>query len=68
MIVYTRHTEQRLIERRINRAWIDATIMSPDWTTSDPDPTLTRSYKAIKPQAVVYSESCIGPMGLIRSS
>jgi hypothetical protein len=47
MIRLSIHTEKRVAERALDLAWIEATITAPDWTTADPDPTLTRSYKAI---------------------
>jgi hypothetical protein len=47
MIKLSIHTETRAIERKIERAWIDATVLTPDWTAPDPDPTLTRSFRAI---------------------
>jgi hypothetical protein len=47
MIKLSIHTERRLVERKIDRSWVDATVLTPDWTTSDPDPALTRSYRAI---------------------
>jgi hypothetical protein len=47
MIKLSIHTEKRITERRILPAWIDATVLTPDWTAADPDPALTRSYKAI---------------------
>jgi hypothetical protein len=47
MIRLSVHTEKRVIERKISPAWIDATVLTPDWTTADPDPALIRSYKSI---------------------
>ncbi|HJS84092.1 MAG TPA: DUF4258 domain-containing protein [Acetobacteraceae bacterium] len=47
MIRLTKHVERRIQKRHLALAWIEATIAAPDWTAQDPDPTLTRSYKAI---------------------
>jgi hypothetical protein len=47
MIKLSIHTEKRVIERGIARAWIDATVLTSDWTAADADPALTRSYRAI---------------------
>jgi hypothetical protein len=46
-MIVTTHLAQRLSERKIALQWVEATIASPDWTAPDPDPTLTRSYRAI---------------------
>ena len=35
-------------DRHIERAWVDATVETPDWTEHDPNfPERTRSYKVI---------------------
>jgi hypothetical protein len=47
MIKLSIHTGKRIVERRILLAWINATVLTPDWIATDPDPALTRSYKAI---------------------
>ncbi len=47
MIRLATHAARRAAERGIAPAWIEATIQAPDWTTPDPDPTLTRSYRVI---------------------
>ena len=47
MIVLSQHTEKRIAERGLARAWIEATIGTPDWTVPDPLNGLTRSYRAI---------------------
>ena len=47
MIRSTGHVRQRVLERRLALAWIEAAIADPDWTGPDPDPALTRSYMAI---------------------
>jgi hypothetical protein len=46
-IRFSVHTEKRATERGIGRAWIEQTVLAPDWTRPDPDPALTRAYKAI---------------------
>jgi hypothetical protein len=47
MIRLTKHVALRVRQRHLALAWIEATIAAPDWTAQDPDPTLTRSYRAI---------------------
>ena len=48
MIRYRLHAEEQMIDRGITRAWVEATLASPDWTETDPQrPERTRSYKAI---------------------
>jgi hypothetical protein len=46
-MIVTRHLARRLVERKIAIGWVQAAITTPDWTSRDPDPTLTRSYKSI---------------------
>ena len=38
--------EQLALRPELRQEWIAAAITTPDWTLADPDPTLTRSYKA----------------------
>ena len=47
MLKLTVHAVRRLQERKIALAWVEVTIDSPDWVSADPDPNLTRSFKAI---------------------
>lgn len=47
-IVYTRHGENVMREREIDRAWVEATVHEPDWVL--PDATTQgaeRRFKAI---------------------
>lgn len=47
-IVFTQHAEQMLIERSIERDWIERTIATPDIVESDPDrPDVFRAFKRI---------------------
>jgi hypothetical protein len=46
-IEFSDHGQKRTSGRGIALAWIEATVSAPDWTKPDPDPALTRSYKAI---------------------
>jgi hypothetical protein len=47
-IKYTKHAERRLMGRGIPKAWIEASIASPDRQVPDPkDPRLTRAYKRL---------------------
>jgi hypothetical protein len=48
MIKLTVHTEEAMTKRGIQRAWIEATLTSPDWSERDPrHPERTRSYRAV---------------------
>ena len=48
MIKMTGHAKARQMRYGLNQAWIDATILSPDWTKPDPlQPGVTRSFRAI---------------------
>ena len=48
MIRLTDHAERELRRRGIAREWVEATVVTPDWSGQDPrDPALTRSFKAI---------------------
>jgi hypothetical protein len=33
---YTKHAEDMLVERGIDRKWVEATVTSPDFTETDP--------------------------------
>ena len=47
-ITYSTHAEQVMIERDLERAWIEAAIQNPDWTEPDPlDPAVERRFLAI---------------------
>jgi hypothetical protein len=46
-IRHSTHAVQRIATRQLRLEWIEQTVLNPDWTTADPDPALTRSYKAI---------------------
>jgi hypothetical protein len=47
MIKLTQHAHTETARRGIRLAWIEAALTTPDRIMQDPDPTLTRSYKAI---------------------
>ncbi|HET9018296.1 MAG TPA: DUF4258 domain-containing protein [Acetobacteraceae bacterium] len=47
MIRLTVHVQRRIVERRIALAWIESAVSAPDWTSPDPDPALSRSFKTI---------------------
>ena len=47
MLRLTGHATQRLRERGIALAWVEAAVGSPDWISADADPALTRSFKVI---------------------
>jgi hypothetical protein len=47
-IVLSTHAERVMIERELQREWIDAAIQNPEWTEPDPsDPALERRFLPI---------------------
>jgi hypothetical protein len=49
MIRYLPHAQEALEKRGINQAWVEVTILTPDW--SEPDPghgDRTRSFKVLE--------------------
>ncbi len=47
-LVFTKHARDMLIERRIERAWVELTVRTPD--AAEPDPTrpgVTRVFRRI---------------------
>ena len=49
MIRYLAHAEEAMRRRGLPPAWIEDTIVSPDWTTPDPGhPDRTRSFKMLE--------------------
>jgi hypothetical protein len=46
-IRHSTHATRQIAARQLQLEWIEETVLNPDWTMADPDPTLTRSYKAI---------------------
>ena len=48
LLTLTRHAEDMLIERGIERAWVEATISHPDTVESDPmRPGVVRAFRKI---------------------
>jgi hypothetical protein len=47
MIVLSRHAEESVEKRNLQLGWIEQVLATPDFTHPDPDPALTRSFKAI---------------------
>ena len=43
----SKHIKDKMAERGISLAYIETTIAAPHWQEADPDPLLTRSFKAI---------------------
>jgi hypothetical protein len=44
----SRHMQEQLADRpELRREWIEAAMISADWSAPDPDPGLVRSYKSI---------------------
>lgn len=49
MIRYLAHAEEALKKRGLIRAWVDAAILAPDWTETDPGHTeRTRSFNKLE--------------------
>jgi hypothetical protein len=47
-IVYTRHAEEMLVERRLSRSWVERTLTNPDKLEPDPKrPNVLRAYRRI---------------------
>jgi hypothetical protein len=46
--LFTHHAEEMLVERRIDRAWVEATIQNPDDLEADPTrPGVFRAFRRI---------------------
>jgi len=45
-IVYTRHAEEMLVERGINRGWVELTVRNPE--IIEPDPVRSRVLRAFR--------------------
>ena len=61
-ISFTRHAEEMLAERNIERAWVERTIRDPEEVVDDERPGAVRAYRAIPERdgrvlRVVYSKS-----------
>ena len=61
-ISFTRHAEEMLAERNIERAWVERTIRDPEEVENDERPGAVRAYRAIPERdgrvlRVVYSKS-----------
>jgi len=47
-IIFTRHAEEMLAERNIERAWVESTVASPESVEADPKrPEVLRAYRRI---------------------
>jgi len=60
-ISFTRHAEEMLAERNIERAWVERTIRDPEEVENDERPGAVRAYRAIPERdgrvlRVVYSK------------
>lgn len=45
---YSRHAEDAIAERELNRAWIERTVREPEWTIADPRrPGVERRFRTI---------------------
>jgi hypothetical protein len=45
---YTRHADDVVAERELDRSWIERTVREPDWTRPDPRrPGIERRFRAI---------------------
>ena len=48
MIQLHAHAITRIAERHLRLEWVEATVITPDWTAPDPDdPSVTRAFRAI---------------------
>jgi hypothetical protein len=47
MIILSKHAEEAVEKRNLRFDWIERVLAEPDFAHPDPDPTLTRSFKAI---------------------
>lgn len=43
----TRHAEEQIADRELERAWVERVAMSPEWTESDPRPGIVRHFGAV---------------------
>tara|TARA_R110002020_G_scaffold16307_19_gene57733 strand:- start:21632 stop:21889 length:258 start_codon:yes stop_codon:yes gene_type:complete len=47
-IRYTRHAETVLMERDLEKAWVERTVYQPDWRTSEPrDNSAERRFRTV---------------------
>jgi hypothetical protein len=45
---YTQHAEDSIVERELERDWIERTVADPDWSVADPrNPGIERRFRAI---------------------
>jgi hypothetical protein len=59
---FTVHAENMLAERNIDRHWVEAALVEPDWTEPDLNPDRKRAFRAIaqaggKILRVVFTEN-----------
>jgi hypothetical protein len=48
-LIFTRHSEEMLVQREIDREWVTVTIFSPDFVEADTSrPGVLRAFRAIK--------------------
>ncbi|MGB8602695.1 MAG: DUF4258 domain-containing protein [Rhizomicrobium sp.] len=45
--LFTNHALAMLAERQIDQAWVEQTLIEPDWTEYDPAPDRMRAFRAI---------------------
>ena len=47
-LVFTKHAEDALFERALDRSWIEHTVRNPEWITADPGrPGIQRLFRTI---------------------
>ena len=47
-IRYTRHAETVLIERDLEKSWVERTVYQPEWRTNEPrDSSAERRYRSV---------------------
>jgi hypothetical protein len=45
---YSQHAEDSIVERELDRDWIERTVADPDWKVADPrNPGVERRFRAI---------------------
>jgi uncharacterized protein DUF4258 len=48
MLILTKHAQEAVDKRKLAVEWIERTVAAADFRKPDPDPALTRSFKAIR--------------------
>jgi hypothetical protein len=63
-IIFTQHAEDMLIERAIDRAWVEATIAAPETVETDSKrPEVLRAFRRIPERGGRYLRVCYALAG-----